>query len=190
MKVGLLGGALLALGGVGLALYPTRDLATPSSPLLVLEPRDFQIIVALAGRIVTAKAADPVAIAHGVDRAMVAMVPEAQADIRKIVGLFENALPGLLLDGRFRPFTHLSPSAQDAVLESWRTSHMALRRVGYQVLRKLIVAAYYMDEKSWPPLAYAPPTGLSAMAYDDSKAGTPEWISGQRSDGQGSEGSP
>ena len=51
-----------------------------------------------------------------------------------------------------------------------------MRRIGYQALRKLSLAAYYVEESSWGPLAYQPPRGFNAMAYDDSQVGTPEWI--------------
>jgi len=179
LKKGLLGGVLLALGGVGLAFYPSRDVGTATMPLAVLEPRSFQVLVAVASRVVTAKGADPVAIAHGVDRALSYALPETQEAINKLLGLFENALPGLFLDGRLQPFTRLSAESQDAVLESWRTSSIALRRNGYQALRKLTLAAYYMEESSWGPLAYHPPKGFSAMAYDDSQMGTPEWVRAQ-----------
>lgn len=179
LRTGLLGGALLAFGGLGLSLYPSKEVGVATAPLLVLEPRAFQVLVAVASRIVTAKGAEPVAIAHGVDRALSYALPETQEGLNKLLGLFENALPGLVLDGRVKPFTRLSPESQDAVLESWRTSRIALRRIGYQALRKLALAAYYMEESSWGPLAYQPPRGFNAMAYDDSQVGTPEWVRAQ-----------
>jgi hypothetical protein len=176
LKTGLLGGALLALGGTGLALYPSRQVGAPTSPLACLTPRSFQVLVAVASRVVSAKGADPVAVAHGVDRALAYALPETQAEVDTLLGLFENALPGLLLDGRVLPFTRLSATSQDSVLESWRTSRITVRRVGYQALRRLVLAAYYMEESSWGALGYAPPSGLNAMAYDDSEVGTPAWL--------------
>jgi hypothetical protein len=179
LRTGLLGGALLALGGVGLAFYPSKEVGVAKAPLEVLDARAFQVLIAVAGRVVTAKGRDPVAIAHGVDHSLSYALPETQEAIGKLLGLFENALPGLLLDGRVQPFTRLSAGSQDAVLESWRTSRIELRRSGYQALRKLVLAAYYMEESSWGPLAYDPPANLSAMAYDDSMVGTPEWVRAQ-----------
>lgn len=169
-------GGLLALGGVGLAFYPSKEVAVATKPLAALEARSFQVLVAIASRIVTAKGADPVAIAHGVDRLLSYALPETQQALHQLLGLFENALSGLLLDGRMKPFTRLSPESQDAVLESWRTSRIELRRNGYQALRKLALTAYYMEESSWGPLAYPPPPSLRAIAYDDSQVGTPEWV--------------
>lgn len=176
LRMGLIGGALLALGGGGLALFPSRIIAGPTTPLLALEPRAFQTMIALAARIVTAKGRDPLAIAHGVDRTLSYASKETASDVGKVLGLLENALPGLLLDGRLGPFTRLSASSQDAVLDSWRKSRIELRRSGYQAIRKLALAAYYVEERSWPPLDYDPPSGLNAIAYDDSMFGTPEWV--------------
>src|SRR5262245_19080471 len=107
LKKGLLGGALLALGGAGLALAPTRHVASPTSALLVLDDRAFQILAAVAARIVPLPDADPVAVAHSVDLTLSRAAPETQTDLVKLLGLFENALPGLLLDGRALPFTRL-----------------------------------------------------------------------------------
>ena len=94
-----MGGGLLALGGLGLALYPSKEVAVATEPLAALGARSFQVLVAIASRIVTAKGASPVAIAHGVDRSLSYALPETQQAINDLLGLFENALPGLLLDG-------------------------------------------------------------------------------------------
>ena len=178
LKKGVAGGLVLAFGG-GLALYPSAHVASPTQPLLVLEPNAFQVLVAVAQQVVTPAGADHVAIAHGVDAVLARLPVEAQADTNKLLGLLENALPGLFLDFRLRPFTRLSPEARDGVLDSWRTSRIALRRAGYQALRKLCLGAHYGQESSWGPVHYDPPTGMNAVAYDDSMAGTPEWLAAQ-----------
>lgn len=186
LKRGLLGGALLLLGGGGtLALFPSKDGPPPSGPLLALDDKSFRVLVAIAARVVTAPGADPVAIAQGVDLVLSSAVPEARDDINKLLGLFENALPGFLFDFRVKPFTRLDPQAQDDVLEAWRRSKLALRRTGYQALRKLCLATWYANEASWAPIGYAPPSGLNAMAYPDSKMGTPEWIAAQQKPSDG-----
>ena len=179
LKKGLFGGLVLALGGTGLALYPSAVVGAPTAPLLVLQPASFQVLVAVASRIVTAKGSDPVAIAHGVDQALTRVPVEAQADLNKLLGLLENALPGLLLDARVQPFTRLSAEGRDRVLESWSASRFVIRRSGFQALRKLCLATYYSEAASWPALGYEPPSNLNAGAYDDSKAGTPEWLEAQ-----------
>jgi hypothetical protein len=183
IKRGLLGGALLLLGGgTGLALFPSKDVAPSALPLLALAPERFQVLVAFAAR-VAPQGADPVAVAQGVDRVLSYAAEETRQDIGKLLGLFENALPGLLLDGRALPFTRLSPQGQHAVLESWRSSRIALRRTGFQALRKLCLQAYWVQESSWKAIGYDPPSGLNASAWDDSKMGMPEWIAAQTAKG-------
>ncbi len=172
LKRGLAGGAVLLLGGGGLALFPTKEQAAPAHALAVLSPRNFQVLVAVARR-VSPPSADAAKIALGVDDVLRRAPVEVQRDFNKLLGLFENALPGLLLDGRFMPFTRLSPDEQDGVLVAWRDSRLALRRTGYHALRRICLAVAYTDESLWPALGYAPPAPgtYTAMAYDDSKMG-------------------
>lgn len=175
LKTGLLGGALLALGGTSLALFPTRHQGSPSHPLRVLGEGPFQVMVAVARRMVTDPGADPVAIAEQVDVLATCLPPEVQRDIVKLLGLFESALGGLLLDGHLLPFTRLSPEDQDRVIERWRTSRIALRRSGYQALKKLSYLAHYVEPWSWAAIGFPSPAKVGEP-YDDSKMGTPEWL--------------
>jgi hypothetical protein len=176
---GLFGGALLLLGGGGLALYPTRHLASPTKALRVLDDRGFQVIVAVAARVISAPDADAIVLAERIDESLSRLPPEAQGDLRGLLGLFENALPGLLLDGRATPFTRLDGAAQDRALESWRDSSLLLRRSGYHALRRLCFIAYYGDERAWPGIHYGGPPDVGGFFHDDSKAGTPEWLAAQ-----------
>ena len=158
LKRGLLGGALLAVGGgTGLALWPSTERYRPQGPLSVLDERRFAILAAIAARVVTAPTADPVTIAHTIDASLARATPEAQADIRKVLMLFENALGGLLLDGRWRPFTSLAPDAQDRVLEAWRDSRLVLRRGAYKALKNLCVTSFYRREAGWKVAHYPGP---------------------------------
>ena len=161
---GLFGGAILLFGGGGLALYPTRHLGSPTKALRVLDDRGFQVVVVLAER---------------VDESLARTPPEAQADLNNLLGLFENALPGFLFDGRATPFTRLDGPAQDRVLASWRDSRLALRRSGYHALRRLCLGAYYGDERAWPSIHYGGPPSVNGFSHDDSKAGTPEFLAAQ-----------
>ena len=172
LKRGLIGGTVLFFGGGTLALMPTKDLAAPTRALAVLEPRSFQVIVAIARR-VCPDTADATIVAHGVDDLLRRTPPETQSDFNKLLGLFENALPGFIFDQRFLPFTRLSPDAQDAVLRDWRDSRLVIRRTGYHALRKICLATAYSMDATWPAIGYAPQSGteLSKMAYDDSKWG-------------------
>jgi hypothetical protein len=161
LRRGLTGGVLLALGGGGLALWPTRARHLPRRALESLDERRFAVLAAIAERIVRAPGADPTEIAHRVD-ATLAKLPDARHDIRQLLLVFENALVALLLGARPQPFTHLSPERQDALLEAWRGSRLAFRRSGYQALRKLTLAAHYSSSSSWESVGYPGPPTLQA----------------------------
>src|SRR5262249_13365454 len=98
--------------------------------------------------------------------------PESRADLVKLLGLFENALPGLLLDGRALPFTRLDPAAQDRVLEQWRDSRLVLRRSGYHALRRLCLGAYYAAPDACPAVHDGAPPDLGCFDSEASKAGS------------------
>lgn len=162
LKRGLLGGFLLATASsTGLALFPSRKDAIPRGPLKILDPRGFAVLAAVAARAVQAPGVDPVAIAHAVDDVMARQVPEVQHDFRQLLLLFENALSGLLFDGRLRPFTRLSPEGQDAVLAAWRDSRITIRRAGYKTLVKLTQAAHYGQPACWASVGYPGPPQLA-----------------------------
>jgi hypothetical protein len=163
IRRGLLGGFLLAVGGsVGLVAWPTDERAHARQPLRALTPRQFAVLAAIAGRTVTAPKADPITIAERGDAQMATAPPEVRADFGKLLLLFDNALAGFVLDARPKPFTRLSPAAQDDVLADWRDSRLAVRRSGYAILRKLTEAAYYAAPDGWDGTGYPGPPQISA----------------------------
>jgi hypothetical protein len=176
LRRGVLGGALLALGGGALAAWPSGFVASPIRALRALDGRGFQVLVAVARRIVTVPGADGIEIAHRVDETLAYAPVEVRTDFGKLLGLLEAALPGAILDLRLGPFTRLSPASQDAVLRRWRESSLTLRRAGFQALRKLCVGAHYGDPASWAAIDYPPPPAVRRGMLDDSMAGTPAWL--------------
>jgi hypothetical protein len=165
LKRGLWGGALLALGsGVGLGLWPTLRVYHPRRALQTLDERQFAILAAVAERTVRAAGADPVEIAHRAEQTLALAPAESQHDFKQLLGLFDSALAGLILDGRARPFTRMAPEEKDAVLDRWRDSRLVLRRSGYHALRKITIAAFYSSEISWAGVGYGGPPQISVPA--------------------------
>lgn len=186
LKRGLLGGALLAAGGAGfLAFRPSKRLPPPADGLLVFSPREYAILDALAHRFVGKVPGWPtveeVGVARAVDRIVERVEPSAQAELKQLLGLFENALAGFLFGGWTAPFTALDDVAQDRVLEEWRDSRVALRRTGYDALRTLVLAGYYQSPLTWKPLGYPGPE--ESFFQPDA----PVWVGGTapRPDGNG-----
>jgi hypothetical protein len=163
LKRGLVGGAVLALGGLGYVGSRRSKLRTPPGDLTVFDALEYSVLFAVAERVVLPAPSmpplsevDPVANA---DRTLRLADEPVLNDIRRLVRLFENPIAGFLFDGRAQPFTALSPEAQDEVLADWRDSRLEVRRTGYVVLRTLVAAAYYGDARTHAAVGYPGPPG-------------------------------
>jgi Gluconate 2-dehydrogenase subunit 3 len=186
LKRGVLGGALLAVGGAGfLALRAGKRLPPPSDGLHVFSEQEFAVLDALAHRLVAPLPGWPtveeVGVARAVDRIAERVEPSARAELKQLLGLFDNALAGFVFGGRTQPFTALGAAAQDRVLEEWRDSRVALRRTGYNALRTLVLAGYYQSPLTWKPIGYPGPD------QDFYQPDAPAWFGGEspRPDGNG-----
>ena len=166
LKRGLLGGALLSIGGgTALVFSPGKLHFLPTAPLKALDRKTFNVMAAIAARVVTVPGADPVAIAHTIDGALAFAVPEARHDIVQVLGLFDNALIGLLIEGQPHPFTRLDGPAQDAALLAWRDSPLVLIRGAYRALKNLCTTSFYRKESTWALVGYpGPPEALIAIS--------------------------
>jgi hypothetical protein len=168
LKRGLLGGALLLIGGLGgalpLALRSTLVRRPPAHKLKLLTADEHAILAAVAARLVPGDGAgaawptaDALDCAGKVDRLMATTLPGVGAEFRQLLHLFESALFGLVLAGSPTPFTRCSPAAQDARLETWRHSRVALLRSGYQALKRLTQATYYSSPEVYALIGYPGP---------------------------------
>ena len=159
LKRGLLGGSLLALGGMGfLALRGGRMVPLPPEGLRVFSPREYAVLGAVARRLIRPRqgwpTVDEMGVALAADRIAERTEGSAQRELKQLLGLFENALAGFLFGGWTRPFTALEGDLQDRVLGEWRDSALAIRRTGFSALRTLVLAGYYKSPRVWPALGY------------------------------------
>ncbi len=153
---------MLAVGGAGfLALRAGKRVPLPAGGLKVFSEREYGVLDALARRFIGTlpgwPSVDEVGVAQAVDRIAQRAEPSVQAELKQLLGLFDNALAGFLFGGRTEPFTALDAAAQDRVLEEWRDSGVALRRTGYNALRTLVLAGYYQSPLTWKPIGYPGP---------------------------------
>lgn len=166
LKKGLFGGAVLAVGGAGLLLSRhSRRVPIPAAGLKVLDELEFAVLCAISRRIVPSQPAKPSIesydVALNADRILVQVGSSAQAEVKQLLKLFENALIGFAFGLRVHPFTQLPDAEQDAVLSEWENSRLLIRRTGFQAIRTLAVAAYYGSSASWPVTGYpGPPAGF------------------------------
>ena len=164
LKVGLGGGALLALGGAGLSLWPSR-LQDPRTPLGTMSPLEFSVIAAACEAIVPASDRFPSAwslqVPELVDRYLSLLHPGDAEEFCSALRLLENGFAGLLLDGRPMPFTRASVAQRQATLESWRGSMIPLRRTAFRAIHKLVVSTYYGHPGVYSAIGYGIPVGLA-----------------------------
>jgi hypothetical protein len=165
LKKGILGGALLLLGGaIPIALRGGKDGASPRRALKLFTAREHAIFAALAARMVPGDDAGPdwptaeaLDCAGKVDDLMSRVHPTVGAELRQLLHLFENGLAGLLTNFDPRPFTRATAAEQDARLMAWRRSRVAVLRSGYQALKRLAHATYYSSPEIYARVGYPGP---------------------------------
>ena len=169
-----LGGAALlaAAGAVPLALRKTQ-LRAARQPLRFFNPAVFaavaervlargpwQVPPELAGALRSrppAPAPSEVDVAGKADAFLAPLDAASAKELKQLLALFDNALFSVLTGGPPRPFTRMSPVQQDEHLERWATSRMAVRRTGFQALKRLSAAVYYGAPETYASVGYPGP---------------------------------
>ena len=162
---GLMGSLLLAVGGsTWLALRPGAVEPLPSTPLKLFTVAQYSVMLAVVERCVP----EPIstlperqATVVRIDETLSRADRRTRADFTQLLGLLNNGLVGLILDGNPTPFTHLEGTEQDAALEDWRMSRLALRRTGFQALRRIATTHFYAEPANQAAIGYpGPPQGV------------------------------
>jgi len=176
-----LGGAALlaAAGAVPLALRKTQ-LRSARQPLLFFTPAEYSVFAAVADRVLArgpselpqdlaaasrSRPAPPspgeLDVAGKADVFLAPLDAGSAKELKQLLALFDNALFSVLTGGPPRPFTRMSTEDQDAHLERWATSRMAIRRTGFQALKRLSAAVYYGAPETYASVGYpGPPVEL------------------------------
>jgi hypothetical protein len=90
--------------------------------------------------------------------AFLAPLPEGDAkDLKQLLALFDNALFSFVLGGPATPFTQMTAAQQDAHLRAWQTSRLAVRRTGFQAMKRLCAAIYFGDPSTFASVGYPGP---------------------------------
>lgn len=143
-----IGAGLLGLGVAGVVKSITPG--APESGFLVLDAEGIRLTRLLTERFV-GSLHDRVDVAKELDATLHAL-PE--------IGALWVRLP-LLLEQSSRlnggAFSSLSAPEQEAILQEWANSPLALRRQIYHGLRDLIVSHFYMHPASWADIHYEGP---------------------------------
>jgi hypothetical protein len=174
-----LGGALLlgAAAAVPVALRKTRLRAVPPG-LKFFTIAEYSIWSAVAERVLAreptsttaaeAKLTGPVPrpaapgleqidVAAKADAFLAPLPPGDAKDLKQLLALFDNALFSVATGGPAKPFTEMTAEQQDAHLHAWQTSRLAVRRTGFQAMKRLCAAIYFGDPSTFASVGYPGP---------------------------------
>ena len=166
LKKGLLGTALLAVGGASFLATRGGKRETPPSPLLVLDVARFSIMVAVAEVVLPFDGVDAKNVAVRVDQSLSFAPSRVQSEITSALGLLENGLAGVFTRGQMTPFTLLAVPERALALNAWRDANVTLLRSAYHALRKLALAGYYSDLEKAKETGYPGPPFEKAPLWD------------------------
>ena len=79
---------------------------------------------------------------------------EIRGNLGVAINLFEYG--GWFLGGRFSRFTRLQGSEAVAYIDEWQNGHYMQQGI-ITILKKLVYASYWQDERTWSPLAFDGP---------------------------------
>lgn len=159
-------GIALLAGAGGLFLRRTKMIALPTEPLLYFTPREYSIFHAVAEAVLDVRPGDPgideVGVAARADKLMASEPIDNRRDLKKLLGLFDNALAGFLLDGELAPFTQLDVPARRTVLARWQDSSLPVLRSGFIALKRLTMSTYWSAPATYPICHYPGPPEVDA----------------------------
>lgn len=161
LKVGVLGGAALAMAGGGLWLAG-RDVqpygAEARSVIAAIAPP------ILAGALPESAEARRTAlnlVVEGVGTAIAGLSPYQQKELADLFGLLSLAPARRWLAGVSSEWPECGPEEAAAFLERWRFSAIGLLAGAYAGLHDLVLGAWYAGEASWESIGYPGPPRLS-----------------------------
>ena len=167
-------GASALVVGSSTAYVGLRDNTERPSPLEslhVLDETSFGILAIFAAQMVPLKEVDPVRLAHRVDSSLRYATPEAQADFRRALQVFENGLMGLWTHGSPQLFSELLPRERDQAIRAWTKSRVGILRGAIAAVRKLCLGNYYAPLETsqslgypGPPIPKTPPSPIQARS--------------------------
>ena len=166
LKVSLGAGALLVMGGGGLAALRGRAARVPG--LACLSDHEYRTLAALAQALFPRGGAfelgaDDLDMARGFDTFLHDEPAWNQGDLKRALFLME--IGPVIFEGRLRTFSNLTPDERVAHFEAWTLSDMQLRRQVALAFRRFLSLAFYDQPKVWEHIGYEGPlVNLPAQA--------------------------
>ena len=83
--------------------------------------------------------------------------PDRVRDVELALTILGSRATALLFSGTVTPFPRMLAARQDALLARWSTSRVAVARIVYQGVRRLVLAVYYSQPESFADIGYLGP---------------------------------
>ena len=163
LGLGLLGGAVLAVGGgavllSGQAAWLEGRLQTPGRSVFRAVGRAVLDGSLPSDPIVQALALDDQL--GRLDATLRALPPTTQKEIDLLLTLLASAPGRRVLGGLATPWDHASVAELQEALQGMRASALMVRRQAYHALRDLTHAAFFADSAQWRLLGYPGPLAI------------------------------
>jgi len=148
---------------------------TPPADLKVLNPRQYSILAAIADTLCPGGPglpdAETLQVAQKVDHLLDRLHPADAREFCQALALMENALTGLVFEGRFTTLSASSPETRLRALDGWRTSGLTLRRKAFTAVSGMCMGAYWSDPRVYAFVGYPGPPPLGAAAPGRNRGG-------------------
>lgn len=94
-------------------------------------------------------------LAKMIDSVLAGVRPQLAQEMKCLLYILEyGTLP---LGLKWKRFTQMTAEEQDCYLANWEKSQWALKRTGFQALKRAALAAFYGSEESWKGIHYRGP---------------------------------
>ena len=157
LKAGLIGGALLAIGGTA-ALITGRDPARDRDDVLLAV-----IPAILDGALPAAGPEREGAIAGALAdsrQALAGLAPQTQHELAQLFALLSIAPLRRLMTGVPVDLPRASVPEVAAFLDAWRRHRLGLLQAAYRGLHELVTGPWYAQPSHWAAIGYAGPIRL------------------------------
>jgi hypothetical protein len=124
--------------------------------LRLLSQLEYHILKAVAHRIVPAAVrCRGLDLAWKIDVILAGVSKRMGQEFKLLLLVFEYGT--VLLGPSFKRFTQMSEAEQDRYLTNWAHSRLPFKRMGFQVLKRSVLAAYYGSRRVWSRIGYGGP---------------------------------
>jgi len=117
-------------------------------------PKEWTVLDGVVDRLIPSAKSLSVDVPSAADALLSLANATLQADVRRLLGTFED---WTWLSLRFKPFTAMTSSERDGYLRAWMDSPLGLQRQGFAALSKLAHMLFYMDARSWRSIQFPGP---------------------------------